>query len=98
MSEIYIPSQQFYIEQLSDQFGIEVDILKDAIHQAALTRPTGEDKSFDPPFNTLETDPNFTKKLQAILPALNHEQKINLRWLINRAYFTGYKDGGIDGN
>lgn len=97
MSEIYIPSQQFYIEQLSDQFGIEVDILKDAIHQAALTRPTGEDKSLKA-FNALENDTDFANKIKSIFPALDHQQKINLRWLINRAYFTGYKDGGIDGN
>lgn len=50
------------------------------------------------PFNALETDPNFIEKLQAILPALDHEQKIDLRWIINRAYFTGYQNGGTDGD
>ena len=100
-NNLYIPNLQFYIEQLSDSFNIEYEVLKEAIHHAALTRPTGEVKenSYNKdPFNTLESDPEFNKRFSKIKTFLDSKAKADFQWLINRAYFVGYQNGGEDGN
>jgi hypothetical protein len=47
-------------------------------------------------FKTLELQTEFSKKFAKLVSVLKTHEISDLRWLINRAYFTGYKNGGKD--
>ena len=48
------------------------------------------------PCDTLEIDKDFAVKLRKLQEELSSEGQRNLRWIVNRSYFTGYKHAEID--
>jgi hypothetical protein len=39
---------------------------------------------------------DFVERLEFVTTFLNSQAKMDLRWLINRAYFSGYSNGETD--
>ena len=48
------------------------------------------------PCFTLELQQDFFEKFKDVASNLDPNGKIELRWLINRAYFCGYKNAETD--